>query len=199
MCMSFRCYEQLRWLISTEEFQKKGFPLSISSNLVKSSMFCKIYFFLIVVHPCQPWVFIIVFLCIVAMNESIKQDINSYVPQSIKTQYLHFRSHAEYRCLIKCLKWLADDQSSSITKKSISIYYIKHMHMQPFSVEVDWKEIWHLKMDVSTMFYIVDTAFLFCGEELCQCHYIARFHHNSHNFHFVNFTRFGLMILKAIK
>ncbi len=49
------------------------------------------------------------------------------------------------------LRGLADDQSSSITKESI--FYIKHMYVQPLSMEVDWWEIWH-QMDVSTMFYI---------------------------------------------
>ncbi len=51
----------------------------------------------------------------------------------------------------KFLKWWADDQSSSIPKGSI--YCIKHMHIQPFSMEADWQEIWH-QMDVSAMFYI---------------------------------------------
>ena len=45
---------------------------------------------------------------------------------------------------------IADDQSSSIAKESI--YYIKHMYIQPFSMEVDWQE--KHSMDVSTMFYI---------------------------------------------
>ena len=36
----------------------------------------------------------------------------------------------------------ADDQSSSITKGSI--YCIKIMYTQPFSMEVDWAEIWCL-------------------------------------------------------
>ena len=54
-------------------------------------------------------------------------------------------------CLRKFLKWLADNQSSSITKENIC--YIKHMHIQPFSMEVDWWEIWHY-MDVSAMFDI---------------------------------------------
>ncbi len=34
-----------------------------------------------------------------------------------------------------------------------SIYYIKHMFIQLFTMGVDWPEIWHL-MDISTMFYI---------------------------------------------
>ena len=49
------------------------------------------------------------------------------------------------------LKKLADDQGSSITKGSI--YHIKHMYMQPFTVGVNWLEIWCL-MEVSAMFYI---------------------------------------------
>ena len=38
-------------------------------------------------------------------------------------------------CLGKFLKKFADDQCSSITKGSM--YYIKHMYVQPFSMEVD--------------------------------------------------------------
>ncbi len=56
-----------------------------------------------------------------------------------------------FLCLGKFLKGLADDQSSSITKGSI--YYIKHLQIQPFSMEVDWQESWCL-MEVSTMLYI---------------------------------------------
>ncbi len=51
----------------------------------------------------------------------------------------------------KVLKKLADDQPSSITKGSI--YYIKHMNIQPFSMEVDWPKIL-LLMAVSAKFYI---------------------------------------------
>ncbi len=59
--------------------------------------------------------------------------------------------HSTFFCLGKFLKWLANDESSSITKESS--YYISYMYIQPFSMEVDWREIWH-QMDVSTMFYI---------------------------------------------
>ena len=67
-------------------------------------------------------------------------------------------------CCGKILKKLADDQYSSITKGSI--YYIKCMFIQSFSMEVDWPEISCL-MEVSTMSYIfVDTAFLLRGQYL---------------------------------
>ncbi len=66
-------------------------------------------------------------------------------------------------CIGKFLKWLAGDESSSITKGSI--YYIKHMYIQPFSMGVDWREIWH-QMDVSTMFYICRYCVLLCGADL---------------------------------
>ncbi len=73
------------------------------------------------------------------------------LPHKVKTQYLHLRWHAgTFFCLGKFQKWWADNQSSSIYKGSI--YYIKHMYIQPFSMELDWREIWH-QMDVSTMFY----------------------------------------------
>ena len=66
-------------------------------------------------------------------------------------------------CLGKFLKWLADDQSSSIPKGSI--YYIKHTYIHSFSMEVNWREFWH-QMEVPTMVIFVDTAFLLCGAEL---------------------------------
>ncbi len=53
-------------------------------------------------------------------------------------------------CLRKFLKKL-DNLWSSITKGSI--YHIKNMYIQPFSMVVDWPEIWCL-MEVSTMFHI---------------------------------------------
>ncbi len=59
--------------------------------------------------------------------------------------------HGTFFCLGKFLKKLADNECSSITKGSI--YYIKHMYIQPFSMEVDWPEIWRW-MEVSTMFNI---------------------------------------------
>ena len=48
--------------------------------------------------------------------------------------------------LRRFLNKLADDQCSSITKDSI--YYVKHMYIQPFSMEMDWPE-----MEVSAMFH----------------------------------------------
>ena len=60
-------------------------------------------------------------------------------------------------CLGKFLKWWAHHQSSFITKRSI--YYIKHMYIQSFSMEVDWWEIW-CQMEVSTMFYICTCCIL---------------------------------------
>ncbi len=63
------------------------------------------------------------------------------------------------------MKGLADDQSSSITKGSI--YYIKKMYMQPFSMEKGWSEIWCLmKVSTNTMFYI-KLCFYFVGQT-CQ-------------------------------
>ncbi len=49
------------------------------------------------------------------------------------------------------LKKLADDQCSSITKGSI--YYIKGMYKQPFSMEMDWPEIGRF-MEVTTVYYV---------------------------------------------
>ena len=75
------------------------------------------------------------------------------LPHKVKMQYVNFRSHTKYFLL----SWKIPEEISRqsmlfhmITKGSI--YYIKHMYIQPFSMEVDWPEIWHL-MEVSTMFY----------------------------------------------
>ncbi len=54
------------------------------------------------------------------------------------------------------LKKLVDDWCCSITKGSI--YYIKHMFMQPFCMKVVWVEIWCL-IEVSIMFYICTYCF----------------------------------------
>ena len=62
-----------------------------------------------------------------------------------------YRTPQTFFCLGKFLKWWADNLSSSMTKGRI--YYIKHLYIQPFSMEVDWREIRH-QMDVSNMFYI---------------------------------------------
>ena len=66
-------------------------------------------------------------------------------------------------CLGKSvLKKLADDQCSFITEGSI--YYIKHMHVQLFSMEVDWPEIWCL-WKYLLCFIFAHTAFLLWGAE----------------------------------
>ena len=88
----------------------------------------------------------------------------------VKTQYLHFRSHAEYfLCLGKFLKWWAEDQSSPVTKGSI--YYIKHMYIQLFGMIV-WKWIgntFDIKWMYLLCFIFVDTALLLCRAELWKC------------------------------
>ncbi len=71
-------------------------------------------------------------------------DWDSSASQSKNAQSICILDHTQntFFCLRKFLMWLADDQSSSITKSGI--YYIKHMYIiQPFSTEVDWQEIWH--------------------------------------------------------
>ena len=56
-----------------------------------------------------------------------------YLPHKVKTQYVHFKSHAEYFLL----PWKMSEEISrrsmlfNITKGSI--YYSKHMYIQPFS------------------------------------------------------------------
>ena len=74
------------------------------------------------------------------------------LPYTVKTQYVHFRSHAEYFLL----PWKIPDEISrrSVLFHSEAASIISNiMYMQPFRVEVYWPEIWHL-MEVSIMFYI---------------------------------------------
>ena len=74
---------------------------------------------------------------------------------------------ATFFYLGKFLKKLADDQCSSISKSSI--YYIKHRHIQSFSMGVDLPEIGCL-MEVSTMFYICTyCVFTWWGRGLEKC------------------------------
>ncbi len=70
--------------------------------------------------------------------------------------------------LERFLKKLVDDQYSSITKGSI--YYSKHMYIQPFSMEVDW---WTngIKWMYVLCFIFVDTAFLLCGQSYMHSGY----------------------------
>ncbi len=75
-----------------------------------------------------------------------------YLPHQVKTQYLHFRFHANYFPLPwKIPEGISRRSISSITKGSI--YHIKHMYIQHFAMGEDWPEIERL-MEVSTMFYI---------------------------------------------
>ncbi len=61
--------------------------------------------------------------------------------------------------LEKFLKKYTNDQCSSITKGSI--YHMKHMYKQSFSMGVDWPEIKHLNLVCCTFAH---TAFLLCGQ-----------------------------------
>ncbi len=65
-------------------------------------------------------------------------------------------------CLGKFLKKLADDQCRSITKGSI--YYIKHMYIQPFSMKTDWPI--NLMLNGTTVLYFAHNVFLLCEAEL---------------------------------
>ena len=64
--------------------------------------------------------------------------------------------------LRRFLKKLADDQCPSRTKGSI--YSIKHISIQPFTMGVDWPEIERL-MEVSICFIFAHTAFFLCAAE----------------------------------
>ena len=81
----------------------------------------------------------------------------------------NYRFHANYTFfhLGKFLKKLADDQCSSITKGSI--FYIKHMYIQPKTMGVDWPEITCL-MEVSIMFYMCTyCVFAWYGRRILMC------------------------------
>ena len=103
------------------------------------------------------------------LNVSLRMTsstLNAYLPHKVKTQYLHFRSRAEYFlsfCLWKFLKWWADDQTSSTTRGSITISNTCTYNLlvwKWFDDKIDIKWIYLL------YFIIVDTAFLLCVADL---------------------------------
>ncbi len=77
--------------------------------------------------------------------------LNSAPPSKNKVSAISDYMQITYFHLGRFLKKLTDDQYSSITK-GIIYYNIKHMLIQPFSMEVDWPANWCL-MEVS-VFYI---------------------------------------------
>ncbi len=97
-------------------------------------------------------------------------------------------------CLGKFLMWLADDQSSSITKGSI--YYIKHMYIQPFSMEVDWWEIC-IKWKYLQCFIFVDTVFFtLWGGYIALSFLICSMLHTT-KFFFVSFSSFLVVFFQV--
>ncbi len=89
----------------------------------------------------------------------------SYLPHKVKMQYVYFRLHTiYYLCLGKFLKKLADEQCSSVTKGSI--YHIKHVSIQPFTMGVDWVEIECL-MEVSLKFDICTYCIITLHRRCC--------------------------------
>ncbi len=89
------------------------------------------------------------------------------LPYKVKTQHVLFRLHTTtFFYLGKFLKKLVD-QCSSITKDSI--YHIKHMSIQPFTMGVNWPEIVYL-MEVSIMFrYFHILFFYFVRQNKLDC------------------------------
>ncbi len=72
----------------------------------------------------------------------------------VKTQYVYFRLHTNYFLLPwKILKKLADDQCSSVT----------NMSMQPFTMRVDWPEIWSLMEIIYHVWYFTYCVFTLYG------------------------------------
>ena len=60
------------------------------------------------------------------------------VPHNVKTQYLHFRSPVEYFLLYWKIPAVISRQSILFHNYSKgSIYSVKHVYIQPFSMEVD--------------------------------------------------------------
>ncbi len=82
------------------------------------------------------------------------------LPHKVKMQNVHFKIICRVLSfsLEKFLKKLADDQCSFISKGSI---YCIH-HIPPFSMEVDWPEIWCL-MEVLLHFIFAHIMFLLRG------------------------------------
>ncbi len=78
-----------------------------------------------------------------------------YLPYKVEIQYVHFRLHTKYFLLPWKIPEEISRQSRLFHNKMAkwSIYYMKHINIQPSSMEVDWPEIGCL-MEVSTMFYI---------------------------------------------
>ncbi len=71
----------------------------------------------------------------------------------VKTQYVHFRSHAEYILLPWKISEEISRWSMLFHTKGSYLPYETHISIQPFTMGVDWSDIWCL-MEVSTMFYI---------------------------------------------
>ena len=84
-----------------------------------------------------------------------------YLPYQVKTQYLHFRFHANYFLL----PWkIPEEKCSSMTKGSN--YHINHMYIQPFTTIVDWPENWCL-MEVYYVLYLQILRF-YLGQQICD-------------------------------
>ena len=74
-----------------------------------------------------------------------------HAPQSKNVVCAFNITHIVYFLFYLKIAEKKDYHCSSITKGSI--YYIEHMYIQPFSMEVYWPEIQHL-ISVSTMSYL---------------------------------------------
>ena len=106
----------------------------------------------------------------------------------VKTQYLHFRLHANYFFYLeRFLKKLADDQCSARSKGSI--YHIKHMYMQSFTAVVDWPVL-NVKLKYLLCFIFADTAFL-CGKAYVLYH--------NYYWHWLEFERDFKFVIQANK
>ena len=75
--------------------------------------------------------------CSELQNSLFHFVITAPLPHTVKLQYLYFRSHAEY--FLWSWKF-----PKVISRRSILYYNVQlYIQIQPFSMEVDWQEIWH--------------------------------------------------------
>ena len=79
--------------------------------------------------------------------------------------YILDHTQSTFFCLGKFLKKIADDQCFSRTKGGIC--YMKHVYIQPFSLEVDWPKTLTFNGSIYCFIFAL-TAFLICEAATTQ-------------------------------
>ena len=94
-------------------------------------------------------------------------QIFSSSAQQIKTQYVHFRSYTEYFLLPwKIPKEISRRSMLSITKGSI--YYVKHLCIQSFSMEIRLTRNLMFNGSIYNILYLHILCFYFVGQSLLE-------------------------------